>query len=108
MVERLMTIVEEHRREARPLGVELDTKDISAIIDALRDHARGGAGAPVSGARDEIHSYCLDRLFEELVEEPSNIFFTTVTGPDSIRYEAMNVPFWIRCLNLMETTYAEE
>ena len=27
----------------------------------------------------------LTRLFEELVEEPSNILFTTITGPETTR-----------------------
>ena len=59
----------------------------------------------VGGARDEIHGYCLNRLFDELVEEPSNILFTTKTGPDSIRYDAMNAKFWLECLDLMEAIF---
>ncbi|MEM9408389.1 MAG: hypothetical protein AAGA81_20310, partial [Acidobacteriota bacterium] len=74
---------------------------------ALREHAKNRPGIPVPGARDEIHSYCLDRLFEELVEEPSNILFTTVTGPETTRYDSMNAGFWIECLDLMESTYCE-
>ena len=54
---------------------------------------------------DEIHGYCLNRLFDELVEEPSNILFTTKTGPDTMRYDAMNAAFWIECLDLMEDTF---
>ena len=58
--------------------------ELRSVLKSLRDHASGGAGLPVSGARDEIHGYCLNRLFEELVEEPSNILFTTNTRPDSV------------------------
>ena len=36
--------------------------------------------------------------------EPSNVLFTTRTGPDSIRYDAMEPDFWIECLDLMERT----
>ena len=75
------------------------------VISALRDHARGGKGSPVPGSRDEIHGYCLNRLFDEFVEEPSNILFTTKTGPDTTRYDAMNAAFWIECLDLMEDTF---
>ena len=63
------------------------------VIDALKKHAKGEDASPVAGARDEIHGYCLNRLFEELVVEPSNILFTTKTGPDTIRYDAMNPTF---------------
>ncbi len=105
VVNRLAAIVEDHRQAALPLDIELGAGDISAVLGALREHARGAAGTPVPGARDEIHGYCLNRLFDELVEEPSNILFTTRTGPGTIRYDAMNAAFWIECLDLMEATY---
>lgn len=105
IVKRLGAIVEDHRQSAVPLNIELGGKDIALVIDALRDHAQGHPGTPVDGARDEIHGYCLNRLFDELVEEPSNILFTTQTGPDTIRYDAMNAKFWLECLELMEATY---
>lgn len=103
VVKRIAAIVEEHRLAAIPLGLVFTGEDLRSVITALRDHARGGSGAPVPGARDEIHAHVLNRLFEELVEEPSNILFTTVTGPDTTRYESMDPAFWIECLELIET-----
>ena len=105
IVKRLAAIVEDHRQAAIPLNIELGASDLSSVLGALRDHAQGRPGTPVSGARDEIHGYCLNRLFDELVEEPSNILFTTKTGPDSIRYDAMNANFWLECLDLMEAIF---
>ena len=94
-----------HRHAAVPLGIGLTSGDLRAVLAALRGHARGGSGLPVPGARDEIHSHILNRLFEELVEEPSNILFTTATGPETIRYDAMEPAFWIECLDLAEKTH---
>ena len=105
IVKRLATIVEDHRQSALPLNIELGANDIGSVLNALREHAQGHPGTPVTGARDEIHGYCLNRLFDELVEEPSNILFMTNTGPDTVRYDAMNATFWMECLDLMETTY---
>lgn len=105
VIKRLYAIFEDHREAAIPLKIELAFKDLSLVLEALREHARGGAGKPVSGSRDEIHAYCLDRLFDELVEEPSNILFTTQTGSKTIRYDAMSADFWIECLDLMEATF---
>jgi hypothetical protein len=105
IVKRLAAIVEDHRLSAIPLGVEFASEDLRSVIHALRDHACGGDGLPIPGTRDEIHAYVLQRLFEELVEEPSNILFTTVTGPETTRYDAMNPSFWIECLDLLEKTY---
>jgi len=106
IVKRLAAIVEDHRLSAIPLGIQFQAADLRLVINALRDHAKGGTGLPIQGTRDEIHSHVLTRLFEELVEEPSNILFTTITGPDTTRYDAMNPSFWIECLDLMEKTYA--
>ncbi|MEO0444988.1 MAG: hypothetical protein AAF191_02810 [Verrucomicrobiota bacterium] len=108
IVKRLAAIIEDHRQAALPLSIELGSSDISSVIGALREHAQGKAGSPVPGARDEIHGYCLNRLFDELVEEPSNILFTTMTGPDTVRYDAMNAEFWMECLDLMEAIYGAE
>jgi hypothetical protein len=105
VMKRVAAIVEEHRLSAIPLGIAFSGDDLRAVIAALLDHAGGGRGLPVSGARDEIHGHVLNRLFEELVEEPSNILFTTVTGPDTTRYESMDPAFWIECLKLLEKTY---
>ena len=104
VVKRLTTIFEDHKDAAIPLKIKLSSQDLRLVLKALRDHAKGGSGSPVSGSRDEIHGYCLNRLFDELVEEPSNILYTTRTGPDTMRYDAMNASFWIECLDLMETT----
>lgn len=105
VVKRLAAIVEDHRQSALPLDLELGAKDIACVLNSLRDHARGGTGTPVEGARDEVHGYCLNRLFDELVEEPSNILFTTKTGPDTMRYDAMSTEFWLECLDYMEATF---
>lgn len=104
VLKRLLVVAGDHARAAEALGIELRPDDVRAVIGALRDHARGGPGLPVPGARDGIHAHVLDRFFEELVEEPSNILFTTRTGPDSIRYDAMDAGFWIECLDLLERT----
>ena len=105
VTKRLASIFEEHKDAALPLKINLGGEDLQLVISALRDHARGGEGSPVPGSRDELHGYCLNRLFDELVEEPSNILFTTKTGPDTMRYDAMNAAFWIECLDLMEDTF---
>lgn len=104
VVKRLTAIIKEHQDAAIPLKIKIGPSDLRLVINALKTHAKGGKGSPVPGSKDEIHGYCLDRLFEELVEEPSNILFTTKTGPDTVRYDAMNPTFWMECLDLLEST----
>ena len=105
IVKRLAAIVEDHRQSAKQLSIDLGADDIRAVITALKQHAEGGTEISVLGARDEIHDYCLNRLFEELVEEPSNILFTTQKGADAVRYDAMSASFWLECLEFFELKY---
>ena len=102
VVKRIEAIIEDHRDACLPLTVELGATEISCVFAALRDHARGGKGELDLASYDEIASHCLNRLFEELVEEPSNVLYTTSTGPDTTRYDAMEPAFWIECLDLVE------
>ena len=102
VVRRLSNIVVEHHESSLALGVSLGASEIYIVTTALRDHAQGGPGTLALDGCDEILSHCLTRLYEELVEEPSNILYLTPTSPDTIRYDAMNPSFWIECLDLLE------
>ena len=104
VVKRLSAIVLEHYDACLPLNISLSAAELSIVTAALRDHAKGGRGELELEDCDEILSHCLTRLYEELVEEPSNILFTTATGPDSIKYDAMDPSFWIECLDLLESS----
>ena len=76
--------------------------ELSIVINALRDHAQGGQGILQLAGLDEIQAHCINRLYEELVEEPSNILYSTPTGPSTTRYDSMEPSFWIECLDLLE------
>jgi len=105
VVKRLSAIVLEHYEACLSLNVTLGASEIRTVTAALRDHAKGGSGELAFKDCDEILSHCLTRLYEELVEEPSNILYTSVTGSGSIRYDAMDPIFWIECLDLFEKFY---
>lgn len=103
VVKRISSLIEEHQHACVPLNVHFGADELRIVINALRDHASGGSGVLSLDSYDEIISHCLNRLFEELVEEPSNILFTTKTEKDATRYDAMDSSFWIECLNQFET-----
>ena len=102
VIKRISGIILEHREASLQLDVELNWEELSIVIAALRDHASGGQGTLKLTDYDEIESHCLNRLFEELVEEPSNILYVTPTGPSTTRYDSMDPSFWIECLDLLE------
>jgi len=98
---RILVLLGQHEISAERVGIKLAQEDLKSVFAALRQHARTGS-APELPARDEIHQYILDSIFAELVEEPSNILYTTKTGPDTMRYDAMKPEFWSECLDLLE------
>lgn len=102
VVKRISSLIDEHQQASDSLGIQFETSDLLIVINALRGHAGGGSGALSLGGYDEITAHCLNRLFEELVEEPSNILYTTLTENGSTRYDAMDSSFWIECLNQLE------
>jgi hypothetical protein len=46
-------------------------------------------------------------LFDELLGEPSNIFFTTKVDSKTLRYEALPKEFWKECLALLRKSLME-
>ena len=102
VIKRIFGIILEHREASLQLDVDLGWEELSIVIAALRDHANGGLGTLKLNDYDEIESHCLNRLFEELVEEPSNILYVTPTSPSTTRYNSMDPSFWIECLDLLE------
>lgn len=103
VLKRLLAIIGEHSISAERVGIRLSPEDLKLVFEALRTHARKGE-APDFPSDDEIRRYALDILYAELVEEPSNVLYTTRTGPDTMRYDAMTPDFWIECIDILERT----
>jgi hypothetical protein len=106
VLKRLETIVTEHVRAAERMGVTRDRLSFKTVVDWLRDHAKGGTPElPSSG--DPVLDYLHQGLIDDLLLEPGNVLLATPTGPDSIRYDAMDAAFWRECLDLLETSLSE-
>ena len=98
IVKRLLAIIEEHRVSALRMGFTLDATALDTVTCALEAETRNENPTVILADGDEIHSYILTALYEDLLAEPSNILFTTHIAKDVVRYEAMEAAFWIDCL----------
>jgi hypothetical protein len=105
---RLRAIIDDHLPAAARLGVTLDSAALNTIIDALIAESHRQDPAPILAQHDEIHTYVLTTLYEELLEEPSNILHTTRVSDDVIRYQAMDVDFWRECLALLREQFGQQ
>lgn len=98
VVKRLHAIVREHRASARRVGSPFGSTDLEMIVEALRIESFGGDPRPLLHHPDPVAAWLRQSLFQELLEEPSNILFTTRIDDETIRYEAMEAAFWRECL----------
>jgi hypothetical protein len=98
VVKRLLAIIEDHRQAAVRLGVEMDAALLEGVVLALEAEVRREDPQVHLQMGNEVRSYLAKALYEELLEEPSNILFTTHVGPDVVRYEAMDAGFWGECV----------
>ena len=73
-----------------------DSLDI--VLGALEAETRDEDPTGILSDFDEIRTYLLTSLYQDLLAEPSNILFTTHIAKDVVRYEAMEADFWRECL----------
>lgn len=105
VVKRLLAIIEEHRVSALRLKVALDADALDIVLRALEAETRREDTAPILQAgADEIRSYVLTSLYDELLAEPSNILHTTHIAEGVVRYEAMEAAFWQECVAKLRET----
>ncbi len=107
IVRRLLALVREHRASARRIGSPLDRDALLRIVEALRIESFGGDPQALLRHEDPIAAYLRQALFQELLEEPSNVLFTTQLDEETIRYEAMETAFWRECLGRLAERIAE-
>jgi hypothetical protein len=98
ILKRLLAIIEEHRLIALRMSILLDAAAIQQVLLALEAETRREDPQPHLITGDEVRDYVLTSLYEELLAEPSNILFTTHIARDVVRYEAMEVAFWKKCV----------
>ncbi len=100
IVRRLEAIVINHLEAARRIGHPLTLEQVIAIIDALRAEAEGKNG-PMAFSDGEVTFYLMDGLYEELLGEPSNIFYSTQVAEGVTRFEPLQRDFWLECLGAL-------
>lgn len=101
VLKRLKTLIGTHHESSVRSGYPLEPTDLRAVVSALLAETRGEDPVPHLDTGNEITTYFRRALYDELLEEPSNILFTTKVSEDVVRYEAMPVDFWRECLEAL-------
>lgn len=103
----LLAIVREHCASARRVGSPLDREAVETVVEALRTESFGRDPRPLLRHPDPVAAWLREALFEDLLEVPGNVFFTTHLDEGTIRYEAMESSFWRECLRELAERLAE-
>ncbi len=98
IIKRLLAILEEHRAAALRMNFFFDANTLDTVLRALEAETCSEDPFAILADPDEIRSYILASLYEDLLAEPSNILFTTQVTEDVVRYEAMEAAFWKECV----------
>lgn len=98
VVSRLAALVVPHLDTAKAMNLLLGADDLRAVISALEAEADGLDPRSHLEGPDEVRVYLRQSLYEELLAEPSNVFYTSKINPEIVRYEAMPRDFWKECL----------
>ena len=107
IVKRLLFLIDTQVASLRKGGFILGWEEMQKVLLALEAEADGGDANLFLDEGDEMTAYMKRSLFDELLGEPSNIFFTTQVDSKTLRYEALPKEFWKECLALLRKSLTE-
>jgi hypothetical protein len=107
IVTRLLDLIDRHVASLAKSSLLIGWADMQLVLLALEADADGrDVNCHLDGG-DEIAAYVRRNLFDELVGEPSNIFYTTKVDAKTVRYQALPKDFWKECIALLRQKLAE-
>jgi len=107
IVTRLLDLIDRHVASLAKSGLEIGWADMQLVLLALEADADGRDVNLHLDGGDEIAAYVRRNLFDELVGEPSNIFYTTKVDAKTVRYQALPKGFWKECIALLRQKLGE-
>lgn len=107
IVKRLLFLIDTQVASLRKGGFILGWEEMQRVLLALEAEAGGAEVNLFLDEGNEISAYVKRSLFDELLGEPSNIFFTTQVDSKTLRYEALPKEFWKECLALLRKSLTE-
>ncbi len=107
IVKRLLFLIDTQVASLKRGGLVLGWEELQKVLQALEAEADGAEVNLFLDEGNEISAYVKRSLFDELLGEPSNIFFTTKVDSKTLRYEALPKEFWKECLALLRKSLTE-
>jgi hypothetical protein len=99
VVKRLRVLLGENVLNARRCGVELTAVHLVRVCDDLLREARETGFRPDYG--ESLEGFQLAGIFDELVQQPSNIFDVATNSQGQQYYVPLGTENWIACLEAL-------
>ena len=105
VVGRVQVAIAEYLESGAPLGIRLMPVEIVSALDAAMAEADGRPSPCPDGA--DARTFFVHGLYDELVQQPSNIFETRKFPDGSERYVPLNRAVWKTCLQMVRYSIAQ-
>ena len=104
VVRKLQVVVADYLESGENLGIRLGPVEIVSAITAAAREAEGQPSPWPDGA--DARTFFVHGLYQELVQQPSNIFETRKFPDGTERYLPLNRGAWRVCLQLLADSIA--
>lgn len=104
VVEKVEDMMATYLEGGTKLGLFLDTPQVLEVIDRAIAESEG-RGNPDFGS--DVSGFHMGGLYEELIQQPSNIFEQVTKEEGGTEYVPLSVPLWQACLARLRAKVAD-
>lgn len=99
IVKRLQVLLGEAMEQGERVGVEVTPPKLARVCDELLTEARHPGYRPVHDG--SVEGFFFAGVFEDLVQQPSNIFDEVMGADGKAYYVPLTVETWVQCLETL-------
>lgn len=105
VVQKLQAVIADYLEGGKPLKITLNPIEILSALEAAIEEAQGRPSPWPDGA--DARTFFIHGLYDEIIQQPSNIFETRFFPDGSERYVPVSRATWKACLESLRTKIIE-
>jgi hypothetical protein len=105
VVQKLQAVIADYLESGKPLKLTLNPIEILSALEAAIEEAQGRPSPWPDGA--DARAFFIHGLYDEIIQQPSNIFETRFFPDGSERYVPVSRATWKACLESLRTKIIE-
>jgi hypothetical protein len=95
VVEKIEDVMATYLDGGAKVGLELDVAQVLRVIERAQEEAEGRGNADFG---EDVAGFHMAGLYEELIQQPSNIFEQITREDGEPTYVPLSAPLWRACL----------